>query len=46
MAEKVMRGILEKSKKLTYCEHNVTIRSAVNAANKEDIKALAEELSR
>lgn len=46
MAEKVMRGILEKSKNLTYCEHNVTVKSAVTEANKEEIKALAEELSK
>ena len=46
MAEKVMRGILEKSRNLTYCEHNVTVKSAVTEANKEEIKALAEELSK
>lgn len=44
MAEKVMRGMLEKSKNLTYTENSVKILSAVNEANREQIKALAREI--
>lgn len=45
-ATKVMKATLENSKNLTYAEHNVTIRSALTEENKEEIVALAMELSK
>lgn len=44
MAGKVMKGMFEKSKNITFTENTVTIRSAVNAANEAQLDALAEEL--
>ena len=44
MATKVMRAMLEKSKNLTYTEAGVKILCAMNDENREQIKALAEEL--
>ncbi len=44
MATKVMKGMLEKSKNLTYAENGVKILSAVNAKNEAEIEALAKEL--
>ena len=44
-AIKVMKEKLEKSKKITYAENNVTIMSALNLETMDKIKALAEELS-
>ncbi len=46
MALKVMKGLLEKSKNLTYVNTSVTIRSAVKAETKDNIKKMAEELCR
>lgn len=43
-AEKVMKSMLEKSKNITFCENGVHIKSAVNDANKAEIKELAREL--
>lgn len=45
-ATKVMKAALENSKNLTYAEHNITIRSALTEKNKEEIVALAMELSK
>ncbi len=45
-ATKVMKAALENSKNLTYAEHNITIRSALTEENKEEIVALAMELSK
>ncbi len=45
-ATKVMKAALENSKNLTYAEHNVTIRSALTEQNKEELAALAMELSK
>lgn len=45
-ATKVMKATLENSKNLTYAEHNITIRSALTEENKEEIAALAMELSK
>ena len=45
-AIKVMTKMLEGSKNLTYCENNVTIRSAMTEENRKTIRALAEELSK
>ena len=44
MATKVMKGMLEKSKKLTLAEPVVTIRSALNAESGEKLEALAANL--
>lgn len=44
MAAKVMKGMLEKSKKLTVQEPVVTIRSALNAESGEKLEALANNL--
>ncbi len=46
MATKVMKGLLEKSKKLTYCENEVRILSALNEESRAQLNALADELSR
>lgn len=45
-AAKVMQGMLEKSKNITYCETNVKILSAVSDENVKQIDALADELCR
>ena len=44
MATKVMTGMLEKCKNLTYCDTNVKIMSAPNEENMAQIKALAKEI--
>ncbi len=44
MAARVMRGMLEKSKNLTFTETTVTITSALNEASAAQVEALAEEL--
>ena len=44
MATKIMKGMLEKSKNLTYTEAGVKILCAMNDESREQIKALAEEL--
>jgi len=46
MATKVMKGMLEKSKNLTYAETEVKIMSALNEASAAQLDALAEELSK
>lgn len=43
-AKRVMEGMFEKSKNITFAEHAVTIKSALNEAGKEAIEQLAEEL--
>ena len=45
MAAKVMKGMLEGSKDITYASV-VTLRSAVGAAGKAAIAALADELAK
>ncbi len=44
MAAKIMRGMFEKSKDITFAENTVSIRSAMNAKNAEELEALANEL--
>ncbi len=44
MAAKVMKGMFEKSKNITWLETTVTIKSAVNQANREQIARMADEL--
>ena len=43
MATKIMKGMLEGGKNLTFAETNVKIRSAVNETNLAEIEALAKE---
>ena len=44
VATKVMRGMLEKSKNITYASTSVKILSAMNEESRAQIEALAEEL--
>lgn len=44
MAEKVMRSMLEKSPNLSFASNTVTLHSAMNDANAQQIEALADEL--
>lgn len=44
MAAKVMRGMLEKSKEITFAENTVTLMSAMKPENEAQIAALAAEL--
>ena len=44
MATKVMKGMLEQSKNITYAENNVSILSSLNEQSTNQINALAEEL--
>ncbi len=46
MATKVMKGMLEKSKNITYADTNVKLLSALNEESIAQVEALAEELSR
>lgn len=43
-AARVIKGMMEKSKNITWLETTVSIRSAVNAANEAQIEAMADEL--
>ena len=43
-AVKIMKGMLEKSKNLTFAEPNVRILSALNEDSRAQIRALAEAL--
>ncbi len=45
-ATKVMKGMLEKSKNLTYTENTVKIMSALNEASSAQLEALSDELCR
>ena len=44
IAAKVMKGMFEKSKNLTFTEKTVTVNSALTDENLNDIAALAEQL--
>ena len=44
MAAKVMKGMFEKSKNITWTDTTVSIKSAVKAENIAQIEALADEL--
>ncbi len=44
LAAKIMKNMFEKSKNLTFCENTVSIMSAMNEKNAEEIEALSEEL--
>ena len=46
MATKTMKGMLEKSKNLTYAENTVKILSALNEESSAQLEALANELCR
>ncbi len=45
MAGKVMRGILDEMKNITYCDTTVTIKSSLKADSTEALKALAKEMA-
>ena len=45
MAMKVMKGMLEGCKNLTFTENNVHIKSALNDDSKKELEALADELT-
>ncbi len=44
MAARIMKGMLEKSKNLTFTENNVKILSALNESGRQQLDALANEL--
>ena len=44
MAAKVMKGMFEKSKGITFCENTVTVVSALNGDSEAKLAALADEL--
>ena len=44
VAARVMRGMLEKSKDITYTDTLVTVKSALNEESRAAIKQLAKEL--
>ena len=44
MAAKVIKGMMENCKNITWAENTVTIKSAMNEANEEQLEALADEL--
>ncbi len=44
LAAKVMKGMFEKSKNITFADTTVTVRSALSADSEAQINALAEEL--
>ena len=44
LAVKIMKGMFEKSKNITWLESNVTIKSALNDASRTQIEAMAKEL--
>jgi len=46
VAARVMKGMLEKSKNLTYADNTVTIWSALNEESSAQLNALADELCR
>ena len=46
MAAKIMKGMLESSKNLTFTENNVKIMSALSAESMTQLDALAEEISK
>ncbi|MBE6791572.1 MAG: MBL fold metallo-hydrolase [Ruminococcaceae bacterium] len=44
LAAKIMKNMLEKSKNITFCENKVSIMSAMNETNAEELEALSNEL--
>ena len=46
MATKVMKGMFEKSKNITYTENNVKIMSSLDEESSKQLDALADELSK
>jgi hypothetical protein len=44
MAAKVMKGMFEKSKNLTFAETTVQVKGALNADSSAQVEALASEL--
>lgn len=46
LAARIMKGMFEKSKNITYLDTTVSIRSAMNEENRNAIQSMAEELCR
>lgn len=46
LAAKVMKGMFEKSKNITWLEHNVKIMSSLSSENMEQLNGMAEELTK
>ena len=46
MAAKVMKGMFEKSKDITFCDTVVTVKGALDAASEAQLEKLADELMR
>ena len=46
LAAKIMRGMFEKSKNITFTDTTVTIKSALNEENRTQLDAMADELCR
>ena len=44
-AAKIMKGMFEGSKNMTYCDNNVKILSALNDQSRAQVEALAEEIA-
>ena len=44
LAAKIMKGMFEKSKKITWLENTVRILSSLSAENKDELEAMANEL--
>jgi len=44
-AAKIMKGMLEGCKNMTYCDNNVKILSALNDQSRAQVEALAEEIA-
>ena len=44
MAAKIMKGLIEKSKNITWLENTVTIRSAMTTDNRDGLQRMADEL--
>ena len=44
MAAKIMKGLFEKSKNITWLENTVTIRSAMTTDNRDGLQRMADEL--
>ena len=44
LAAKIMKGMFEKSKNITWLEHSVKIMSSLSEENEKELDAMAEEL--
>lgn len=46
LAAKIMKGMFEKSKKITWLDTTVRILSSLSAENKDELEAMANELAK